>query len=483
MTRELSCEICVIGSGAGGSAAAATLAAAGSDVVLLEAGPHHVPSTFDQREATMMPRLFADAGLAATRDQSIPVMSGRGLGGSTVHNTGLAVPAPRAVLENWAARGGLPVSVDAFEAAQEEVLRRLGARVVDNDEINANNQVLAAGAKDRGLDFVVARHNRDRCSGCGYCMIGCAYNKKRNALFAWLEGGVTDGLRIVVDAPVDRIIDRADGAIVRGRDLEVRAKEVVVAASALRTPVLLRRSGFRSRAIGGNLRLHPFAPVAALFDHRIAAWRGVPQSVLVTGGARFLQGGRGGWILMAGAAGPAATAAFVPGHGRDVAGLMARYGHLAFAGVLLHDEGHGSVRARKDGRPEIRSWPRGDDRAGLVEGIRALAELYFAAGAREVFLPFTRRPRVGSASELDGLERLPFRPYDVTLSSVHPQASVPMGAGRDAAVRPDGRLRGARRVRVADGSLFPGSVGVPPQVAIMTYGMLVGQVMAAEPSR
>lgn len=480
MTRELRCEVCVIGSGAGGSAAAATLAAAGRDVVLLEAGPHHAPSTFDQRETTMMPRLFEDAGLTSTRDQSMAVLSGRGLGGSTVHNTGLAVPAPRAVLETWAGRGGLPVGVQAFEAAQEEVLRRLGARVVEDDEINANNRVLADGARARGLDFVVARHNRERCSGCGYCMIGCAYNKKRNALFAWLEGAVADGLRIVVNAAVDRVIERSDGALVRGRDLEVRAEEVFVAASALRTPVLLRRSGFGSRAIGTNLRLHPFAPVAALFDDRIAAWRGVPQSVLVTDGARFLHGGRGGWILMAGAAGPAATAAFVPGHGGDVARLMGRYERLAFAGVLLHDERPSSVRARRDGRPDVRSWPRGEDRDGLVAGIRALAELYFAAGAREVFLPFTRRPRVVSPSDLDGLERLPFRPYDVTLSSVHPQASVPMGAGRSAAVRPDGRVRGARRVRVADGSLFPGSVGVPPQIAIMTYGMLVAQVMLAE---
>jgi choline dehydrogenase-like flavoprotein len=482
MTRELRCQVCVIGSGAGGSAAAATLAAAGRDVVLLEAGPHHDPSTFDQRETTMMPRLFEDGGLTATSDQSMAVMSGRGLGGSTVHNTGLAVPAPRPVLERWAAGGGLPLGVEGFEAAQGEVMRRLGARVVDDDEINANNRVLADGARARGLEFIIARHNRERCSGCGYCMIGCAYNKKRNALFAWLEGAVANGLRIVVDAPVDRILERGDTTLVRGRDLQVQAEEVFIAASALRTPLLLRRSGLGLRSVGTNLRLHPFAPVAALFDDRIAAWRGVPQSVLVTGDARFFHGGRGGWILMAGAAGPAATAAFVPGHGRDVAQLMGRYERLAFGGVLLHDEGCSSVRGRRDGRPAVKSWPRGEDRDGLVAGIRSLAELYFAAGARQVFLPFTRRPRVNSPADLDGLERLPFRPYDVTLSSVHPQASVPMGAGRDAPVLPDGRVRGARRVRVADGSLFPGSVGVPPQVAIMTYGMLVAQVMLAEGS-
>ena len=160
--------------------------------------------------------------------------------------------------------------------------------------------------------------------------------------------------------------------------------------------------------------------------------------------------------------------------------MMRLYEHLAFGGVLLHDEGRSRVRAGRDGRPDIAAWPRGEDRAGLIDGVRMLADLYFAAGAREVFLPFTRRPCIASPSGLDGIERLPFRPYDVTLSSVHPQASVPMGKDRAAPVQPDGRVRGTRRVRVADGSLFPGSVGVPPQVAIMTYGMLVAQAMTVE---
>jgi len=483
VTRELRCEVCVVGSGAGGSAAAATYAAGGRDTLLLEAGAHHPPSTFDQREDQMIPRLYADAGLRMTSDQSMMVMSGEGLGGSTVHTTGLAVPAPRAVLDRWGADGGLPVDPAAFDAAQQEVLRRMEARPVDDDEINTNNRLLMEGARSVGLSYMVARHNRRRCSGCGFCMIGCAYNRKRNALFSWLEEGVRSGLRMVVESPVERIVERADHALVRGAGFTVRAQEVVVAGSAIGTPVLLRRSGLGPRRVGRNLRLHPFAPVAAVFDEPVSAWRGVPQSVLVTGGARFLEGGRGGWILMAAAAGPGATAAFVPGYGTEVADVMRRYGHLASAGVLLHDEEPGRVRGRRGGRPFIRSWPRSEDRRGLVDGVEALARLYLAAGAREVMLPFRSRPRAQTPAALEGLHELPFRPYDVSLNSVHPQASVPMGNHRSACVTPDGRLRGTRRVRVADGSLFPGSVGVPPQVAIMTFGMLVATAALSDKPR
>ena len=69
---------------------------------------------------------------------------------------------------------------------------------------------------------------------------------------------------------------------------------------------------------------------------------------------------------------------------------------------------------------------------------------------------------------------------DVPLTSVHPQGTTPMGGSADSAVRPNGTLRGTRRVRIADASVFPGSVGVPPQVSIMTMGSLVADALIAE---
>ena len=54
---ELSAEVCVIGSGAGGSVIAKELAEAGRDVVLLEQGGHHTKEDFTQREDEMMPLL------------------------------------------------------------------------------------------------------------------------------------------------------------------------------------------------------------------------------------------------------------------------------------------------------------------------------------------------------------------------------------------------------------------------------------------
>ena len=95
-------DVCVIGSGAGGAVAAARLAEAGHDVVLLEEGAFWRPEQFTEREAEMMPRLYADAAARATDDLSIPMLQGRAVGGGTTVNWLVMLRTPDWVLDEWA---------------------------------------------------------------------------------------------------------------------------------------------------------------------------------------------------------------------------------------------------------------------------------------------------------------------------------------------------------------------------------------------
>src|SRR5262250_951177 len=90
----LDAEVCVIGSGAGGAVVAKELAEAGRDVVLLEQGGYHTKEDFSQREDEMLPMLYEDMGQRATVDQSIVILQGRNVGGSTVHNLCYCFRAP-----------------------------------------------------------------------------------------------------------------------------------------------------------------------------------------------------------------------------------------------------------------------------------------------------------------------------------------------------------------------------------------------------
>jgi choline dehydrogenase-like flavoprotein len=64
---ELSCDVCVVGSGAGGAVVAQRLATSGKSVIVLEDGGFHVSARFDMTEANMFSRLYQEQGGRARR--------------------------------------------------------------------------------------------------------------------------------------------------------------------------------------------------------------------------------------------------------------------------------------------------------------------------------------------------------------------------------------------------------------------------------
>jgi choline dehydrogenase-like flavoprotein len=60
---------------------------------------------------------------------------------------------------------------------------------------------------------------------------------------------------------------------------------------------------------------------------------------------------------------------------------------------------------------------------------------------------------------------------------VHPMGSVPMSDDPSAAVDSEGRHHHLRGLWIADGSLFPSSIGVPPQLSIYALGLHVGRAI------
>lgn len=487
-------EVCVIGSGAGGAAAAARLAAEGADVLVIEAGGYTTAQEFTQRELEMLPLLYQDGGMRATSDRSIGILQGKGVGGSTLHNTGLVYEAPAGILERWRAGHGFPFGEREWRRLVDDATGTLGARAIPLDRLNPNNQALRRGASVLGWRHTVARHNRVECSGCGYCMLGCAYNRKLNASLTWIPSALEDDARVLTDARALSIggiagerriacaLLDAEGRPT-GRRAEVAAKVVILAAGALDSPALLLRSGLGGARVGRALRLHPTPLVYAEMPEPVVAWRGLPQAVIVEEFATFAETGRGGFLLLpsAGTA-PAIAALGAPGMGAAHRELMGRYDHLAIGAVLPHDETEGRVGITRDGRPVARYWPDADDTRTLLRGIRALAQLYLAAGARRVWLPFPDVPALTTERQIDeALVHARVRPHSIGLNSVHPQGTCAIGAhAGTSATGPYGELWNEPGIYVADASLFPTSVGTPPQVTVMALASGVASHIAAE---
>jgi choline dehydrogenase-like flavoprotein len=247
-----------------------------------------------------------------------------------------------------------------------------------------------------------------------------------------------------------------------GRSIAVRARAVVVACGALHTPLLLARSGVASEHLGRHLTIHPVVAAWGLFDERVDARRAVPQGYVID---EHHDDG----LLFQGAFAPLDVCGpLFTDVGPAWTRLIERFDHLACFGFMIEDDGEGRVRAGPGGRPLVTYSLTRADVARLRRGVTMLAEVYFAAGAREVLPAVRGFDRLGGARDVARLGRAPVVASDFDVTAYHPLGTCRMG--RDPArsvIGPDHRVHGFEGLFVADGSAVPCSLGVNPQLTIM----------------
>ena len=95
--------------------------------------------------------------------------------------------------------------------------------------------------------------------------------------------------------------------------------------------------------------------------------------------------------------------------------------------------------------------------------------------------PYAQPIVLRTLAEAEAAAGLTVRRLDPALAAVHPMGGLRIGADpRTSACDGDGRYRSARGLWVADGSLFCGSIGGPPQLSIYALGLHVGRSIGVE---
>lgn len=477
---ELSCDAIVVGSGAGGAFAARALARAGLETVIVEEGERW---TVERIRASHPLERFA----AAYRDGGttmalglppIALPLGRAVGGTTLINSGTCYRPPAPVAAAWHERHGLALAEpEALAARLDDVEATIGVARAEMDVLGRNGKLALQGAAALDWESGPLRRNATGCRGACQCAIGCPNNAKGGVHLNALPQACEAGARILSGLQVTRVLvdrGRASGVEARREDgtrVRISAPRVIVAAGAIMTPPLLRRSGLGGHPrLGRGLSIHPATGVTASFEEEVVQWRGVMQSA----GIEELHARRG-ILLEATSTPPGMGAVTAPGYGAHLLDRLARATHTATLGGMIADQPSGRVLGAR--RPTVVYRLAREDQRRLTDAVGAMGRVLLAAGAREVELG-GGAPVVRSEAEIEpALERLDIR--RLRLAAFHPTGSVAAGSSPSRhPVDPEGRLRGVDGVWVADGSILPSCPGVNPQVSIMAIAAGVGEAVA-----
>ena len=421
---ELECDVCVVGSGAGGGVAAAVLAAAGLDVVVLEAGGYWSERDFDGAERTGLRRLYRGGGASATDDQGVGLIAGACLGGGTVVNYSTSFRTPDEVLEEWE-RLGFPSA--ELGPSLDAVCERLGVNT-DHNLPSRRDEVMRRGLESLGWHVDAMPRDVLGCEQgvvCGYCGYGCPLGAKQSTLRTWLEDAAAAGARIVVGTKARRVL--VENGVATGVDagpVQVRSRAVVkcrrrdrdARAACFAPACATRMSGAasgctrRQRSSGSSTR-------------RSARGKGrcrrcTPTSTVTSTAAT-------GSSTRPSRLHPALLTAAVPWDGAaEHARLMASLPRLSGIAVIPRDRGSGRVRIGRDGEAIATYRLAPDDERRLATGVDGAGRIMAAAGAREVFSANARLQRF-----TDGFPAGAFRfgPGRGALYSFHIMGSARMG--------------------------------------------------------
>ncbi|MCK9918132.1 GMC family oxidoreductase, partial [Microbacteriaceae bacterium K1510] len=269
-------DVCIVGAGAAGGVLAYELAKAGLGVVVIEAGPFWNPQTdFASDELSMRNLAWQATRLVDGKD---PLKlghnnSGRGVGGGTVHFTGVFLRFHESdfmtrtvdgVGEDW------PIRYEDLASYYDKIERDIAVSGPSHfpwgqfngpypypvrEPISANSQLFREACEKLGMESVVAPlailsapfDGRPPCINRGFCNQGCLPNAKYSGLIHHIPKAIEAGAEILSDCMVTQLV--TDGNRVTGvlfdhdqQTYEQKARVVILAGFVVETPRLLLHS-------------------------------------------------------------------------------------------------------------------------------------------------------------------------------------------------------------------------------------------------
>jgi len=490
---DVEVDVVVIGSGAGGGAAARTLTDAGLSVLVLEEGPYIEAAMLGFKAFDSLNKMMRNGGhQAAIGKAAMPIIQACVVGGTTFVNSAIIWRLPEKVLAQWQKEHGL---ADGFRAnelddAYAQLERDMFVREVEAANVNGSDRKMALGAAAAGIEHRAIHRNERECKGSGRCLHGCHNNAKQSTAINYLRRAAELGAQVFSHARADVIL-RENGKAVgvrgtargngprAGMSFTARARRaVIVAASVIQSPNLLRRNGIGrdNDALGNHFMAHPGTSLVGLYKDPVNTWTGAAQGYEAYG-LRDTLGIKFESINVP----PEVAASRLPGFGASYQKMLERMPHMAIWSAAIKADGVGSVRpSRLLGGDLIRYNMIEADFVRLRQGLKRLAEMHFLAGATEVLPGVHGLPDSIQADQLSVFDSAPLDGTGYGIIATHLFGTCRAGSDTQHSVV-DGNLQvhHTPNLYVMDASVFPSNTGVNPQHSIMAIATMAARRLAS----
>ena len=489
--REHNYDIVIVGSGAGGGAAAkelAPLCRQGARIAVLEWGPKFAEEEFTGQELEMVGKLYFESGGVFTRQRTMTLAFARAWGGSTVVYTGTSLSIPEGPVRRWGVPG---LEWSDLQRRSMKYLQENNVHLLDEELLNDNNRLFFEACRKLGYRVQQFPVNLKGCQGAGMCNLGCPNAAKQGTHRVQLPAAEAAGVEMITNCKVQRIAARGVlESVVEERPYGlpspwepgqhlVHARIVVLAAGAVHSPALLLRSGFGRHlpALGRYFTAHPALILVAEHPRPISNFYGHPKSFYCDHFAER------GFLLETCMYFPFVTAKNLIGFGEEHAQLMHRMDRLQMILVLALDPAlpDNRVVLDRDGEPVVEYRFTDNVLVALLESMKVSARIFFAAGAERVHAPagekfFIERTEQDRLDELITCRRL--QPGRISVASAHLMGGCRMGASpADSVTDAWGQVHGVPWLFVADASLFPSCAEINPYVTIMAFADRVAEAV------
>lgn len=487
-------DVVIVGSGAAGATAARVLSELGLDVVVLEEGPFIPTESLRADAYSSFRSQWRAMGMQAARGRAfLPILQASAVGGTTVINGAIIHRLPPKILALWDKEFGLQGALQYKEL--DRIFNRMDEELcvaeVSEQALGANNSLMRKGVLGIGAQGNIIRRNVRGDCRAARCLQGCPEGLRQSMNISYVPRAIRQGARVYANCRA-KFIDAESGKArgiggqfydnesgKRGPPFFVGAKKaLIIAASAVQTPLLLLNNGIgkRSGLLGRRFQAHPGTSVIGLFDEPVNLWHGATQGYEST---HF-------WDermkFEAVGVPPEVLAARLPGFGARLLQQMREGLHCAQWGVQIRAKALGRIRSNLFGTPSIHYDLTDEDVQCFKIGIKRLVHMMFAAGARYVLPGFHGLPeRLHHAGEIEAIDKLPNDPRAMHCIAAHLFGTAIMGPDpRSSVVDLHGQAHELPGLYVADSSVFPTNIGVNPQHSIAAMAWRCAEHIAGQ---